>query len=146
MTISWHVDDLKVIHKDSKIIDSFLKWLQMKYGTVTKVKAVQGKIHEYLGMKFYFMVKGQVVIDMINYVKSMVDSFPQEYLDGAKVTSPWTEKLFQVAKNSPKLSPKMAELFQTTTARGLFLCKRARPDISPAIAYLTTRVRNPTQD
>jgi hypothetical protein len=30
-------------------------------------------------------------------------------------------------------------------AKGLFLCKRARPDIQPAIAYLTTRVKAPTE-
>jgi hypothetical protein len=36
-----------------------------------------------------------------------------------------------------------AEQFHTTTAQGLFLCKRGRPDISPAIAFFTTRVREP---
>ena len=32
------------------------------------------------------------------------------------------------------------------TAQGLISCKRARPDISPVIAYLTTRVREPNED
>jgi hypothetical protein len=59
------------------------------------------------------------------------------------VTSPWNENLFKEQENSPSLSKAMAEKFHTTTAQGLCLCKRARPDISPAIAYLTTRVRNP---
>ena len=40
----------------------------------------------------------------------------------------------------------MAEQFHKSTAQGLFLCKRGRPDISPVIAYLTTRVRNPNMD
>lgn len=31
-------------------------------------------------------------------------------------------------------------------AKGLFLCKRGRPDIAPAIAFLTTRVLSPTQE
>ena len=30
-------------------------------------------------------------------------------------------------------------------AKALFLCKRARPDIQPAIAFLTTRVKSPDQ-
>ena len=30
-------------------------------------------------------------------------------------------------------------------ARGLFLCKRARPDVHPAIAVLCTRVQKPTE-
>jgi hypothetical protein len=49
-------------------------------------------------------------------------------------------------EKSPVLKPEMAELFHTVTTQGLFLCKRARPDISPAIAYLTTRVTTPNQD
>ena len=28
--------------------------------------------------------------------------------------------------------------------KGMFVCKRARPDIQPAIAFLSTRVRAPT--
>ena len=37
-------------------------------------------------------------------------------------------------------------MFHTVTAQGPFLCKRARPDISPAIAHLTTRVKEPNLD
>jgi len=32
------------------------------------------------------------------------------------------------------------------TAQGLFDCKKARPDISPVIVYLTTRVQEPYKD
>jgi hypothetical protein len=39
-----------------------------------------------------------------------------------------------------------AELFHKIVAKGLFLCKRARPDIHPTIAVLCTRVRTPNQD
>jgi hypothetical protein len=35
----------------------------------------------------------------------------------------------------------MAEQFHKTTAQGLFRYKRGRPDKSPVIAYLTTRVK-----
>jgi len=37
-------------------------------------------------------------------------------------------------------------MFHTIVAQGLFLCKHARTDIAPAIAYMMTRVRNPNQD
>jgi hypothetical protein len=36
------------------------------------------------------------------------------------------------------------ELFHTTIAQGLSACKRARTDIAPAIAFLTTRAKQPT--
>ena len=74
---------------------------------------------------------------MVDYVKSMVEGFPNEHLQG-KVAIPWNENLFKVQEKSPKLDTAKAELFHTVTAQGLFACKRARPDISPATAYLTT--------
>jgi hypothetical protein len=38
------------------------------------------------------------------------------------------------------------EEFHTTVAKGLFLCKRARPDLQPAIPFLCTRVKVPDED
>eukprot|EP00957_Ditylum_brightwellii_P114072 8697448-Ditylum_brightwellii.AAC.1 len=40
----------------------------------------------------------------------------------------------------------MARQFHTSTAKLLFLCKRARPDLQKAIAFLTTRVKEPDKD
>jgi hypothetical protein len=145
LTVSWHVDDLKISHQDSTVVDGFLHWITKTYGTIGEVKSTRGKIHEYLGMKLDYTMKGQVTIDMVQYIESMLAGFPQEYLQG-KVTSPWNENLFTVQEGSPLLEKDLAELFHTVTAQGLFACKRARPDISPAIAYLTTRVRAPNQD
>jgi hypothetical protein len=76
----------------------------------------------------------------------MQHAFPQEELAGKKVSSPWNDNLFKVDKKSQPLEKSRAEQFHTTTAQGLFLCKRGRPDICPAIAYLSTQVRNPNQD
>ena len=146
MTVSFHVDDLKASHKDSKIIDEFLEWVTKTYGSIGEVKITRGKVHDYLGMKLDYRVKGQVSINMVDYVENMLKSFPQEHLQGAKVASPWNENLFKVNEHSKPLSTEMQKQFHTTTAQGLFACKRARPDISPAIAYLTTRVRFPNQD
>jgi hypothetical protein len=147
LTVSWHVDDLKASHKDPKIIDEFIQWIKQTYGSIGEVKVTRGKIHDYLGMKLDYTAKGQVTIDMEDYVENMVSSFPQEHLTGAEAAAyPWNDNLFKVQESSPLLSKEMAEQLHTTTAQGLFLCKRARPDICPAIAYLTTRVRKPNQD
>eukprot|EP00957_Ditylum_brightwellii_P196841 14997558-Ditylum_brightwellii.AAC.1 len=40
----------------------------------------------------------------------------------------------------------MARWFHTNTAKLLFLCKRARQDIQTAVAFLTTRVKQPDED
>jgi hypothetical protein len=39
-----------------------------------------------------------------------------------------------------------ADIFHTFVAKGLFACKRARPDIHTTIAFLCTRVRAPTEE
>ena len=144
-TVTWHVDDLKSSHKNPKVNDEFIKWLNETYGEHGKVKEQRGKHHEYIGMTLDYTVEGEVTIDMVDYVKAMVDNFPNDLTKIAKVASPWTEKLFKVEKESPKLSSDKASEFHTITAQGLFLCKRARPDIAPVIAYLTTRVREPSE-
>ena len=59
--------------------------------------------------------------------------------------SPWNEHLFKIEEKSLKLSDKQKERFHNKTAQGLFLCKRARPDISLAIAYFMMRVHSPNE-
>ena len=36
--------------------------------------------------------------------------------------------------------------FHRTVVQLLFLCKRARPDVEPVVAFLTTRVKEPDKD
>ena len=60
--------------------------------------------------------------------------------------SPASENLFCIDESSKRLDPDHAQLFHTTVAKGLFLCKRARPDIMTAIAFLCTRVCEPTEE
>jgi hypothetical protein len=84
---------------------------------------------------------------MVDYIESMVEDFPYpEELEGPTVASPWSENLFKVDEKSEALSQERAEVFHTFTAKGLFACKRARPDTSPVIAFCTTRVRKPTKE
>jgi hypothetical protein len=140
ITVCWHVDDLKVSHEKSQVIDNFIAWIKETYGKIGEVKVTRGKVHQYLGMTLDYSTPGQVSIDMTQYVDEMVKGFPSEYLTGKVVVSPWNENLFKVQDDSTGLSPYRSAMFHTVTAQGLFLCKRARPDINPAIAYLTTRV------
>jgi hypothetical protein len=142
-TVTWHVDDLKSSHVDPKVNTQFLEWLQKVYGTSTApVKATRGKCHDYLAMKLDFSESKKVKIDMTNYVKNMTDEFPE---DLTKSTYPWNENLFKINEANKKLSIKKKEIFHTFVAKALFLSKRARPDIQPAIAFLTTRVKSPDE-
>ena len=38
LTVTWHVDDLKVSHVKTEVIDDFIQWVQDKYEDFTKVK------------------------------------------------------------------------------------------------------------
>ncbi|KAL7562441.1 hypothetical protein ACA910_020582 [Epithemia clementina (nom. ined.)] len=99
-TVTWHVDDLKSSHVDPKVNDEFANWLETKYGDpkVGKVKAERGKRHDYLAMKLDFSIPGEAKIDMTDYVKTMVEDFPEE-LEG-RTSTPWNEHLFKVNEKS----------------------------------------------
>ena len=51
LTVTYHVDDLKASHVDSKAVDKFIFWVKKTYGDpeLGKIKATRGKIHDYLG-------------------------------------------------------------------------------------------------
>jgi hypothetical protein len=81
---------------------------------------------------------------MVNYVEGIIEEFPVKITGTEDCAAP--PDLFGVKEDSPKLDPKRAEQFHTTVAKCLFVCKRARPDIQPAIAVLCTRVTEPNED
>lgn len=143
-TVTWHVDDLKSSHVDPEVNNEFIKSMKKKFGKIGNFKVTRGKYHDYLGMGLDYSIDGQVSIDMVDYVRSMVSNFP-ESLEGRNVASPWNDDLFKVDNDSKPLNDEKKKKFHTITAQGLFLCKRGRPDIAPAIAYLTTRVQNPNE-
>ena len=69
MTVTWHVDDLKVSHKDPFEIIKFAHYLSIQYGKKTTVK--RGKVHEYLGMDLDYSRKGAVKVGMIKYLQNV---------------------------------------------------------------------------
>ena len=144
-TVAFHVDDLKSSHEDPQVNDKFLEWLNFKYGNYGEVKATRGKVHDYLGMTFDFSEDGKVKVDMKDYMAKMVDAFSIKFGPDEVAPTPHTEDLFTEG-TSPALDNKRREEFHTVVAKGLFACKRARPDIQHVISYLCTRVRKPNED
>jgi hypothetical protein len=144
-TVRFHVDDLMCSHMDPRVNDEFEIWLNHMYGSHGKVTTTRGNIHDYLGMTFDFSQKGKVMIDMIAYMEAMVDDFPTEFKPSDTATSPAAEDLFAEGEGKD-LEKQRSEVFHTFIAKGLFACKRARPDIHPTIAVLSTRVKKPNED
>ena len=55
-----------------------------------------------------------------------------------------TSVVFAFAKGHGKKSnPEGSEMFHCIVAKGLFICKRARPDVQQTIAGLCARVKEP---
>jgi hypothetical protein len=143
-TILWHVDDLKISHVDSEVVDAILEQLNTKYGKEAPLTVTRGKVHDYLGLTLDFTEDGKVVVRMEDYIEGLLDDAPAD-MDGEAPT-PAAQHLFTVNDNGEKLGLDDAELFHQLTAKLLFLGKRARPDIQAAVAFLTTRVREPDTD
>ena len=55
-----------------------------------------------------------------------------------------TKNIFKVDESYPPENNKV-ELFQTTVARGLFLCKRSRPNMQTTIEVLCAIVKHTNQ-
>ena len=133
---------------DSKVNDEFLEWLKKKYASdqIGEVKPVRGHRHDYLvAMILDYSLPGVLRVDMTNYVKSMVEDIPEK-LEGIGIIFPWTNKLFTVDPKSRKLANERARTFHTFVMKGMFLCKRARQDIQPGIAYLVTPTTEPNEN
>ena len=78
--VVFHVDDLKVSHKDPEVVNNILDKLDDVYGTLMTtegeekipLKRTYGKVHEYVGMTIDFSEKGKVIISMFDYVEDTV--------------------------------------------------------------------------
>ena len=93
-----------------------------------------------------FNEDGTLDISMIKYLKNVIDEFP-EIIKGRAAT-PAHEKLF-VIRDENKARPlkeDQALAFHHTVAQLLFMATQARRDIQTAVAFLTTRVKNPDED
>jgi hypothetical protein len=51
-----------------------------------------------------------------------------------------------VKPNAKLISKEKGKSFHTFVAKALFISKRTRSDIQPAITYLTIRVKQPNED
>jgi len=144
-TILWHVDDLKISHVNPKVVTEILNKLDATYGKEAPITVQRGKIHEHLGMTIDYSVTGKVKILLKDYIDNMLQGLPDEFAGVA--ATPAGSRLFEVNTNDAvMLDEKKAAFFHHYVAKSLFLCKRARPDIQPTVAFLCTRVKGPDED
>jgi hypothetical protein len=158
VTICFHINDCKISHKSSAVIDNTIAWLRTEYESIFEdgsgqMKVHKGKTHKYLGMSLNFSHKGQCRVTMHDYIDGILQTYDlaiKDHNDGYHIvekhcakTSAAPDNLFVVNEDCKKLSNEAATAFYTIVAKALYITKRARPDISLVIAFLTTRVRSP---
>ena len=71
-TIIWHVDDPKISHKDSAVVNKVIVSLSDKYGKVGEMIARRGKIHDYLGTTLDFSEEGKSIVNMEKYTDKIL--------------------------------------------------------------------------
>ena len=104
----------------------------------------RGRKHDYLGMNMISHKDGILEIEMKDYLKGMIDTFPIKF-HGDKITTPAADNLFAAGKGN-KLGKEKAEMFHKMVAKALFVSARARVDLQPTVAVLSTRTKEPTND
>ena len=121
-TVVWHVDGSKRSHKNPKVVDSFVKWIEKRHGDDKpgKVEAKRGRVHDCLGMTLDFSEKWKVKIDQTKPVKQMLEEFPEKIRTVAD--TPAAENLFEV-HDSPLLDKPKAEIFHSHVAKNLCFSK-----------------------
>jgi hypothetical protein len=77
---------------------------------------------------------------MMKYVENMLNGFLVKLGKKDVAKTPAGDNLFNLGTKA-----KLDTIFHMFVAKGLFLCKRARPDIQQAISVLCTRVRDLNQ-
>ena len=94
-------------------------------------------------MKLDYSTPGVLRVDMREYIDAMMAEFPHK-LEGS-VMVPWSDKLFKVDETQKKLEDARRETFHSFVMKAMFLCKRGRSDIQPAISCLASRVTEPNE-
>jgi hypothetical protein len=95
-------------------------------------------------MTLDYSERGKVKIKMLDYVDKMLGDLLAE-MDG-EAPSPASNHLLTVNDDQIKVDEKKAQFFHTYVAKTLFLCKRARPDLQTAVAFMSMRVKSCDED
>ena len=141
-TICWYVDDTKISHVDSIVVDWMIHNIESKFG---KMMVTRGKKHTFVGVDIEFNANGTVTLSMDDYIDECINIYNDEINKSA--SSPAKGTLFDdnVGQKTEILNESKAEKFHHTMAKLLYVSKRVRIDIDLAVSYLCTRVAPPTE-
>ena len=165
-TIFHHVDDCKICHVSTHVVDETISLLKADFEIIFEdgsgaMQVRGGKTHVYVRMTLDYTYPDQVWITMIKHVDDIIETFEQAKLkfnDGfikakskrksrrsSQITAA-PKNLFVVNKECEALQDLDRESFHKVVAKSLYVAKRARPDVNTAISFLTKRVQRPDHE
>ena len=139
-TIGYYVDDNVATHDSSTVLREVAGMVAREVGNIT---ITTGNKHNFLGMDIVFHDNGTLTVDMSEYVVEALQAFPDKLRKA--VASPARPDLFYFDYSSPRLSNHKSDLFHSLVMRLRWVSQRCRLDIATAIAFLSPRVSQPTE-
>ena len=137
-TIVIHVDDGFISGSSEKILDDFFGKLTAELGELT---IRRGRVHDYLGMLLDFSQPNVVHITIEKMIKQLISDWNVSKMRN----SPAKSDLFSIDESSESLSEENSKQLHRGIAQLLYLGTHVRPDILCATIFLTSRVKELTQ-
>jgi hypothetical protein len=127
LTVTWHVDDLKLSHVNENEVTKTMNWLKSIYGEDMRV--ARGKQHDYIRTDLDFTVKVLIQVTMVPFFKGVITDLPEEITGTA--TSLVAAHLFDVRREKDRvlLEEDRSIALHHTVVQLLFACPRARKKI-----------------
>ncbi|NDB33696.1 MAG: hypothetical protein EB160_09800, partial [Nitrososphaeria archaeon] len=138
ITTVFHVDDFIFTCKDLKEIEKVIKLFRDEFG---EIKVNYGDEHNFLGLYIKRISENRLTVNMPKHIDNLITSYN---LSNKNRICPARPNLFEIDPESPKLTAEQKEKFHSTVALALFVATKTRKDISAPVAFLTSRVKEPT--
>ncbi len=106
LSVIAHIDDLKISHKNPKVVDEFIALIDAEYGKETPLTLKRGEIHIYLGFKIDYTIPGEVHFTMFEFLQKMLNKFPDPDSTFEYVT-PAAASLFTINSDADPLDESM---------------------------------------
>ena len=79
-TICWYVDDVKMSHVNTEVLEDVLSQLQDRFGKEAPLTITRGNIHTYLGMELDYSKPGKVTFRMDDFIKEILEEAPEDLM------------------------------------------------------------------
>eukprot|EP01031_Cornospumella_fuschlensis_P039287 gene39287-47817_t len=145
LTVTMHLHELKASCVDRAALEELVAQLMAVYRSVS---VQQGKVLDYLGMKFDYTEEGVCGVHMCDTVQEMISecsvdeavATPAIAEDRAAFMAPPTSSL-----KNPRLVGSDHGRFLSILQRLRFMSPRVRPDILLPVSFLASRATSPTK-